>query len=310
MNRFFSFSTACILILATQNCTDTSSQKTQPLVGATIPNSFPAIALAPAFNDYWYQGVAELCTYKVEQERYGEMREADQVNIFVTEDFSRSKQVKLDNAQAAGADKEPILKLNSLRRFETGIYDYSLMQSVFTPTSGAPTLKTTTTIQDWCGHVFMQMNLVPEGYKSRVFSYFESEGDQENLSPYTMLEDELWTKLRLSPFIIPTGAVKVLPSAWDARLRHKLIVVQNADIQIDKGVGESVLTLKYQTIPRTLQIRFETEFPYKIIGWEERNDGKLASKGTLVSTRRSAYWSEHNNEHAPLRDSLKVGHRR
>lgn len=308
MNRFFSFCTACMLLFSTQNCTDTASKKTQSLAEAITPTSFPAISLDPAFNAYWYQGVAELCTYKVEQERYGEMREADQINIFVTEDFSKSKQVKLDDAAAAGADKEPILKLNSLRRFETGIYDYSLMLSVFTPTSGAPTLKTTATIQDWCGHGFMQTNLVPAGYKSKIFSYFESEGDQETLAPYAMLEDELWTKLRLSPFSIPTGTVKMLPSAWHARLRHKPAVVQDAGIQIDKGVGESLLSLKYQKIPRTLAIRFETAFPHKILGWEETNDGKLSSKGTLVSTRKSAYWSEHNNEHAPLRDSLKLGH--
>ncbi len=266
------------------------------------------IALAAGFNDYWYQGTAELCVYKVEQERYGEMREAEQVNIFVTEDFSKAKQVKLDNAPVAGDAKVPVLKLNSLRRFETGIYDYSLMQSIFTPVSGARTLKTTTTVQDWCGHVFMQMNLGPEGYHSRVFSYFESEGDLAVVLPYAMLEDELWTRIRLSPFSLPTGTVDLLPSALHARLRHKQIEVQKADIQIDKRVGESLLSLAYQTMSRTLTIRFETDFPHKILGWEERNAGKLASRGTLVSSRKSAYWAEHGNEHAPLRDSLMIGY--
>lgn len=309
MNRFFSLATACVLVLATQNCTDTASKKGAPITERKLADDAAPIALAPGFNEYWYQGAAELCTYKVEQERYGEMREADQVNIFVTEDFSKAKQVKLDNGPGAGEDKVPVLKLNSLRRFETGIYDYSLMQSIFTPVSGAPTLKTTTSVQDWCGHVFMQMNLASEGYRSRVFSYFESEGDQEQLLPYAMLEDELWTRLRISPFSIPSGVVNLLPSALHARLSHKRIEVQKADIQIDRRVGESQLNLTYQNIPRTLVIRFETDFPHKILGWEERNEGKLASRGTLVSTRKSAYWSEHNNEHAPLRDTLKLGHR-
>ncbi len=309
MSRFFSITTACIFIFATQNCADTSTPKKVPSADSPTPENPTALSLPPAFNDYWYQGTAELCAYKVEQERYGEIRTADQINIFVTEDFSRSKQVKLDNGPAAGEDRVPILKLNTLRRFETGIYDYSLMQSIFTPVSGAPTLKTTTTIQDWCGHVFMQMNLAPEGYKSRVFSYFESEGDQATLLPHALLEDELWTRLRISPSNIPTGDQKLVPSALYARLRHKPVAVQSADIQIDKRVGESLLRVEYPSVRRTLAIRFETEFPHKILGWEETVEGRLASKGTLVSTRKSAYWAAHGNEHAPLRDSLKIGHR-
>ena len=79
-------------------CTETGAVTSK----ASTPNksafSFP---IANAAN-YWYQGKAELSTYDVEQERYGEMRKAEQVNIFVTEDFSKSKQVKLDDAAAAG----------------------------------------------------------------------------------------------------------------------------------------------------------------------------------------------------------------
>ena len=311
MNRFFSLTTGAILLLLAQNCTDNSSKN--KAASAAAKESQPTVApisLPAAFNNYWYQGVAELSTYKVTQERYGEIRQADQVNIFVTEDFSKTKQVKLDNAAAAGADREPVLKLNSLRRFETGIYDYSLMQSVFTPVSGAPTIKITSSIQDWCGHVFMQTNLAPNGYRARIFSYFESEGDEDLNLPLALLEDELWTRLRLSPFSLQSGPVKIVPSALYARLRHKPMSAQDADIQIEKGTTESVLSLRYQNIPRLLKIRFETNFPYKILGWEESNEGKLSSKGELVTTRRSAYWTEHSNADAPLRDSLQVGHRR
>ena len=48
-----------------------------------------------AFGSYWYQGKAEINTYALAQFRYGEKREAEAVLIFVTEDFSREKQVKL-----------------------------------------------------------------------------------------------------------------------------------------------------------------------------------------------------------------------
>lgn len=290
-------------LFSVQNCSEKPAQS----AATTTPSSYPAIALPADFNDYWYAGQAELCSYDVTQERYGEIRQAEQVNIFVTEDFSREKQVKLDNPAATPADRTPVLKLNAIRRFHTGIYDYSLMQSVFTPVSGAATLKTTTSVQDWCGHVFMQNNLEGDHYRMRGFSYFEQEGDQDIHLPRVMLEDELWTRIRLSPEALSGKELKLLPSALHVRLRHQSGDAQTADIQIDKSEKESVLLLTYRDIPRRLLIRFETTFPHKILGWEEYYQGQTISKGVLKSVRKSAYWAEHDNKHAPLRDSLKLG---
>ncbi|MEM6807488.1 MAG: septum formation inhibitor Maf, partial [Bacteroidota bacterium] len=53
------------------------------------------------FQAYWYKGEAEISSYKLEQARYGEIHEGHSVLVYVTEDFSKSKQVKLDNAAAA-----------------------------------------------------------------------------------------------------------------------------------------------------------------------------------------------------------------
>ncbi len=74
-----------------------------------------------------------MSTYDFLQNRYGEERTGEAILVFVTEDFSASKQVKLDNSAEAGKDKVPIMKLNHIRRFVTGIYDYSMTLSVFTP---------------------------------------------------------------------------------------------------------------------------------------------------------------------------------
>jgi len=307
MNRLLLFVLISILGLSVQHCADTSTGSTNTSAKTAPPDPiFTPITLDPKFGSYWYQGKAELTSYDVVQERYGETRKAEQVNIFVTEDFSKSKHVKLDDAGAAGADRVPILKLNAVRRFQTGLYDYSLMESIFTPISGMQTLKTTATVQDWCGHVFMQSDLTPEGYRARVFSYFESEGDQDLTVPVVLLEEELWTRLRLNPASIKTGPAKVLPAALYTRLRHKSIAPQDADIQIVTSGSTSTLTLQYNSIPRSLSIQFESNFPHKIMAWEEKNEGKIASKGTLKATRMSPYWSEHDNVHAPLRDSLKL----
>jgi hypothetical protein len=231
--------------------------------------------------------------------------------VFVTEDFSSKKQVKLDNAQAAGEDRVPILKLNTVRHFTTGIYDYSLMQSVFTPTDGTATLKTTTTVQDWCGHVFQQTNFVPRGdfrdpgvYRVREFSYFESEGDFDITLPGMLLEDEIWTCLRLDPDKLTQGVQDVLPGAFYLRLRHKPCQAEKANLTRTTTDKELTLTLAYQTIPRQLTIVCEAQAPHRVLRWEETDNGKLMSKGTLKALRMEPYWQQNSHQFDGMRDSL------
>jgi hypothetical protein len=267
-------------------------------------------ALAPVSpSNYWYQGKAEVSTFEVTQARYGENRVAEQVNVFVTEDFSAKKQVKLDDALAAGKDRVPVLKLNAIRRFTTGIYDYSLMLSVFSPNQQTPShaLKTTWTVQDWCGHVFAQLNARDNGaYQLRQFSYFETESDTDEMVKPDLLEDEIWTALRIDPTRFDRMEATLLPSILYFRFQHKPFKTEKASITIEKGEKESVLHLSYTNIPRKLDIRFETAAPYRILGWEESDGGKISSKGLLKKTILSDYWTRHDNASEPLRDTLSL----
>ena len=275
---------------------------------ATAAHNGAAFVLPPAQADnYWYQGKAELAAYDVEQERYGEIRKANQVNIFVTEDLSKSKQVKLDNPAAAGPDRVPVLKLNTVRKFTTGIYDYSLMSSVFTPMDGSSSLKTTTSVQDWCGHVFAQFNQKGPGeWNSLLYSYFESEGDQQAQHKADYLEDELWTLARINPMAIKTGQVRIVPSSVYLRLRHKPVQAEDATIEV-KNSGEHLqISLNYTSIERSLSIHCENKAPWRIQSWEETSAGKMNSKGTLKALRMEAYWQQNSNSFEPLRDSLKL----
>ena len=52
--------------------------------------------LSQTFKDYWYAGKAEITSYKLEQARYGEIRNGKAVLIYVTEDFLPNKQVKAE----------------------------------------------------------------------------------------------------------------------------------------------------------------------------------------------------------------------
>ncbi|NQZ77347.1 MAG: hypothetical protein HRT61_14775, partial [Ekhidna sp.] len=179
-------------------CSTSTSQ--EPKKTGDIP------AKDPGFNDYWYAGNAELTSYELQQSRYGEIHSGEAVLVFVTEPFSKKKQVKLDDWRDQSPDNVSVLKLNMTKKFLTGIYPYSMMMSSFTPVSYdsyPDAIKVTTSSQEWCGHTWMQLNLEEESYRIRGFSYFETEGDVDLSVSKVLLEDELWSRLRLNPKTLP-----------------------------------------------------------------------------------------------------------
>lgn len=242
----------------------------------------------PAWNDYWYSGTAEVNLYRLEQYRYGEKRDADAVMIWVTEDFSRSKQVKLDAPESAGDDKVSVMKLNFTRKFVTGIYDYSIMQSVFTPVDLAyrPSLKATCSVQDWCGQAFSQINREGDAFRYRCFSYFEKEGDADLSWSGAILEDEIWTTLRISPDLIPLDTVYMIPSMAFLRLSHLESKPYQAVITSKKEGLDKVLEIRYIDLDRSLSITHMGEFPYMVGAWRE--DGTLPGGGGTREYHNSA----------------------
>src|SRR5678815_4531164 len=77
------------------------------------------------------------------------------VLIFVTEDFSDSLRVKADPGKHPASDVYPVLKLNFVRDFQTGVYDYNVMTSTFLKTeSGFAPAKVSFSAQEWCGHTY------------------------------------------------------------------------------------------------------------------------------------------------------------
>lgn len=268
------------------------------------------------FEKYWYQGLAEVNTYDLQQFRYGEKREGEAVLIFVTEDFSKSKQVKLDNPEQAGNDAIKVLKLNKTKKFLTGIYPYSMMLSVFTPVYEPSTsLKLTASSQEWCGHTFTQLSLeeslAQEGkYNAKIFSYFEKEGDQELLVT-ALPEDELWNMIRLDPATIPTGKVSLIPGLLYQRLSHIPLKPEIADVTLSEAESEfQELTVNYEDINRTLKITFEKAFPFQIVQWEESQTLEDGTEEMTTATRKAVkmidYWTKNSNNDQTLRKELKL----
>lgn len=221
-------------------CQQNKSQASNP----SLLNEKEKTIITKQFNDYWFSGKAELSSYDLKQSRYGEMRQGEVVLVFVTEPFSLKNQVKLDQPETAGKDNITVMKLNNIRKFNTGIYDYSILNSTFTPINLREfpnTIKSTMTIQEWCGQTFTQLNLNRENYKYQQFSYFESEGDIEKNIPTAMLEDELMTRIRINNGQLPLDEIDLIFSTLYSRFAHKELKVSKAKI----SKTESATVLNY-----------------------------------------------------------------
>lgn len=266
------------------------------------------------FKNYWYDGKAEITSYKLEQARYGDLHEGYAVLVFVTEDFSKSKQVKLDDPQSAKGDDVKVLKLNRIKKFDTGIYSYSMMDSVFTPVyigTYPNTLKITSSSQEWCGNTFTQLNLDDNGYEVRSFSYFESEGDNKFSLQKEILEDELWARIRLAPDSLPVGRIKIIPATMASRLTHKELEVEIAEASLEENADDSNLMdykLVYDDSGRSLEITFSKTFPYEIQSWEETYKsgfGKNAKTLTTRATKNKVLITDYWNKNEPVDRALR-----
>jgi len=259
------------------------------------------------FGKYWFNGEAELNRYALEQARYGELHAGEAVLIFVTEDFLPDEQVKSDSNDRAATGAWPILKLNFTKKFDTGIYSYSIMTSTFTPIdldAHPRTLKTTTSAQEWCGQTWLQLNLRDDRYRVRGYSYFESEGDVETWVEAVWLEDEIWNRIRLAPASLPTGRVRLVPGGEQSRLRHRPVSVESAEAELVKrNDGTAVYTLHYADTGRRLSVQFRQSFPHEILGWEETT-GTLTTRAHRTHVLRDAYWRHNHNADLPLRSEL------
>ena len=263
------------------------------------------------FRAYLYDQGAEIRTFDLEQSRYGANHSGRSVMIFVTEPFDRVLQVKADNPDSPSAD--PALKLNFTRKFNTGVYPYSTMVSVFQPLARedpARAWKVTTSVQEWCGMVFQQINRREDGLHLRLFSYFMSEGDQDRLLEDAWLEDAFWTRLRLDPASLPTGAVRVVPGSLYCRLAHRdprayaaQTTLEDIDREGAAGQALSRYTVRYEDLDRSLSITFARSFPHEITQWTESWGGGT-TRGTCTHHRFLPYWQLNGPGHRALRREL------
>ena len=123
---------------------------TTALLAALLAAAPADRAADPDFGRYWHDGRAELDGYRLTLTRYGQTRRGQCVMIYVTEPFSESLRVKVEDPSARPSDTFDALKLNLVRDFQTGIYDYNTMVSVFVRSADFSPAKITFTSAEWC----------------------------------------------------------------------------------------------------------------------------------------------------------------
>ncbi len=299
LNLLFQFSFVISLFI--------SCNKNEAHKGKTIAEDITYRNLSPEFKEYWFSGKAEITSYELSQLRYGELREGTAVSIFVTEDFLPNEHVK---ANDYSENNIPVIKLNSTKKFITGIYPYSIMNSTFSPLSTKEhPIKISTSSQEWCGQVYMQLNNTDK-FEILSHSYFEGEADQNLNLDKEILENELWNLIRINPEELPIGDFMMIPSFEYLRLDHKAIKPYKATANIIKKGSESIYTIIYPNLPRQLVIYFNSSFPFEIEKWEESAFANpmdsigLKTTATKINRMRTNYWAQNSNKDRTLRDSL------
>ena len=110
------------------------------------------------FWKQWGDGQAEVAAYDLVIPRDNELRRGVAVSIFMTENFLNTRRVKADASKNSAIELGPVMKLNLMKDFQTGIYDYHDMLSAFgalAPANGRPAGVLTKVVysrQEWRGN--------------------------------------------------------------------------------------------------------------------------------------------------------------
>jgi hypothetical protein len=260
----------------------------------------------------WYDGKAELAGYELVQPRYGELRKGKAILVFVSETFSDSMRVKADPGRHPASDEFPVLKLNVVKDFQTGIYDYNLMTSVFASARAkdghrpGAAAKITFSGQEWCGHVFEELLFFGDRIDRKRFSYFDGEGDSAETLPRSrdlITVDELPILVRSipAPFLAEgeRKSVDVLPSLERTRLLHRsLAPIAGTLERSTKTKRASVPAGAIEVEEWTLELggeryvyAVERAPPRRLVEWR----GPEGERGQLIASDRLPYWELHRN---------------
>ena len=294
---------ACLLLAALASCARGPAQD---------PVTANGVERGPEFGDAfwktWGDGRGELCGYDLETPRYGSIRRGTAVTIFVTETFSNALRVKADPGRHPKRDEFPVLKLNLVQDFATGIYDYNLLTSSFTAlapvngrASGAPT-KVSFSAQEWCGNTYAQLLFDARYARYIAHSYFDGEADSSaaiEMPANVQAEDALlaWARGLGAPIVAPGDSAErpLATSLRAARLLHRPVMVTSArfvrraapeHVTVPAGAFDADVATVSVRGGRTWTFWVEHDEPHRVLEWQ-CSDGERAR---LLAGERLTYW--------------------
>jgi hypothetical protein len=279
--------------------------------------TFRSAPVAEGFWEAWGDGQAELNGYRLVQPRYGQERVGEAVLVFVTETFAEEARVKSDGGHP---DEFPVMKLNDMRDFQTGIYDYHAMTSSFLGLGGdqvyGQPVKTSFSMQEWCGHQYAQWITRDGAVHESLHSYWDGEADRElrlDIPAGAIFADSLPVLLRgLTGPVVAPGEKKEFPyleRILDLRLNRAVPEWTTATVERSKAAKELSTALGKMTADQyRVEVTggswsvfwIEKEAPHRLLRWQTAS----GEQGELVGSIRSRYWKQSAEGDERLRAQL------
>lgn len=257
------------------------------------------------FWKLWGDGQAEISAYDLVIPRYGEQRRGTAVAIFVTEPFSGQLRVKADDGKHPANDVYPVMKMNLMKDFQTGVYDYHDMLSSFVGLQaangrpGGTLTKAAFSRQEWCGHTFQMALFDANKIRATMHSYFDGEADQQREIRNDIRgvpDDQLffWARGMAEPFLKPKDVVALpyLTSTEHAKdsLKWRQAQFKRSPVTRRIPLGQETIEAEVYTVQIVdgLKKEFTVEKggARRILRWEFSN----GEKGTLIKSARLKYW--------------------
>ena len=268
-----------------------------------------------AFWKTWGDGQAELASYDLQYPRYGKPRPGTAVSIFVTETFSNSLRVKSDAGVRPKSDEFPVMKLNLVEDFQTGIYDYNLMLQSFValePVNGRPagvTTKVAWSSQEWCGNLFKEALFQNGAVEVMSHSYFDGEGLQNvsASSPAAAVLSEdalmLWARGMAWP-VLKAGETREVPVLLAMQVsRFKKGPLQWGKVVLTRESSDSVEIFRAKLSDgRERVYEVEKAAPHRVMKYST-SEGLQA---ILAASERMKYWELNTPEGVQALEKLKL----
>ncbi len=247
-----------------------------------------------------WEGKAEIAQYKGKVKRYHQFRDAHLALITVFEPFDYNLLVKSEQSN------NYIIKQNQVLTFQTGVYPYRQMNSLFWNPSNLFLMKGVMTSQEWCGQSFKQVIYKNNNFYLKFHTYWEDavEGEFKYKIPNKMyfFYDELPFILRFLTIDFDTKEIQLFPllmssrvnqTGWDIDevirnpdFKKALLIKQKEKIRFkNRSVEVSKYILEIEDKKDTFY--FDFNHPYNILIKWERNDGGFFE---LESISYAKYW--------------------